>query len=157
MTYNDAINYLIFQLVKLKEEYNLGMVNGSDLVKIQNVNFNIQYIYLYNSDLKYYFADDTLGNLISAHLLIYMNELYNEYNINILDLYKYTFISYVSADESIITRFIRINFQIPDNIDFLNFVSIKLNCDNDSLIIKHNIFNTVCDRLIEYYNNNLII
>ena len=69
-----------------------------------------------------------------------MNELYNEYNVNILDLYKYTFISYVSADESIITRFIRINFQIPDNIDFLNFVSIKLNCEADktSLIIKKN-------------------
>lgn len=168
MAYNDAINFLIYQLNIFKKEYELATMNGSDIIKIKNVNFDIQQIFIYNLDKKYYLADDTIGNLLSAHLLIYVNELYMEY-INITEvnydetiklLLKNTFISYITADESLILRFIKLNFQISTNSDLLIFLLDKFKLESNSnnlLRIKFTILNNVCDRLISYYTNNLLL
>lgn len=155
---NDAFNFLIYQFENLKKEYNAAMVHGSDIVKLINNDLNIQIIYIYNNEKKLYLADHTIGNLLSSHLLYTMEKYINEYdgptNIEVLNT-KMLF-SYISPDENLLQRFITIKYQISDDMDFLTFLSKKLNCENNLLTIKQMIFNNVCDLLINYYRMNLI-
>jgi hypothetical protein len=84
----------------------------------------------------------------------YINEYDGPTNVELLNT-KMLF-SYISPDENLLQRFITVKYQISDDMDFLTFLSKKLNCENNLLTIKQMIFNNVCDILINYYRMNLI-
>ena len=161
MALYDAINFLIYQLGNFKNEYNNSLIGISEIIKINNIEFNIQEIIIHDNNIsdthnKLYLADHTIGILISGQLIKYIMDLFNEYkeynkDINILDLLTNTCISYVSPDESLLKRFIKINFQLSTEPDLLFFLSNKFKCDNELLEIKKIILNNLLDILIEYF------
>jgi hypothetical protein len=162
MIYEDSIKFLIFQLEKFKEEYNYGINNGSDIIKLENKNFNIQNILIYDSDKKYYLADYTIGVLLASHILIYINDIFQEFKlsemgsgIDVNELLRYTCSSFVPADKNLIVKFTKLLLQLPENFEFNLFLSNKYKCENDLLVIKHNLIQNICDKLISYYKIQL--
>ncbi len=153
---NDSYKFLILQLESIKTHYNLAQSNSSDIIKIENNEIGVQNIKINSTD-ELYLADHTMGNLLESHLIYTLYDLLFEYKHDFDELYRYTLISYVSPDLSLINRFITIKYQIPPAQGFLDFVGTKLNCATDLISVKQRIFISVCNNLIAYYNKIMIV
>jgi hypothetical protein len=134
----------------------LAQSNSSDIIKIENNEIGVQNIKINSTDVLY-LADHTMGNLLESHLIYTLYDLLSEYKHDFDELYRYTLISYVSPDLSLINRFITIKYQIPPAQGFLDFVGTKLNCATDLISVKQRIFISVCNNLIAYYNKIMIV
>jgi len=156
MAYNDAIDFIILQLNIFKKEYNKALLSQSDIIKIENINSNIQYINVINDQI-YFLADHTLGNLISSHLLkLVLDEI--EDNITdeelLMRMLSQILCSYIEPDESALIRKIVITYQLPEESICPEFY--KLYGDTNMINVKAKILMKCCDILIKYFNELII-
>lgn len=135
-SFANSITYLSNQVNVFITEYTKALSAGSDVVKIINVDHNMEEIDVVNSDC--YLADHTLGNLLSCHVLMYTISCISEFAKDNKDLFhellSYTLISYLSPDESAITRTLKFKFQLPLNDDFNEFLYKK---HKNQLLVKN--------------------
>ena len=152
LTLMDALSFLSNQVNKFITEYTLAITDESNIIKIDNLDYNIQDINIGADDD--YLADHTIGNLIACHALMYtinLIEIYSKDNDDLLhELLSQTLISYIAPDESAITRMLKIKFQLPLHEGFNKYLSDTHKRKSFVFESRHGILYTISKNIMKY-------